>query len=344
MQRFQRPRRSGGQDGLLIYWTKIPVLRRNSRAGEGDRSHAACRRDVCGWSFGGGRAGREDYGIGRGVAAGVVHGYVGAAGPYPAGSCEITAKPGERDLATGTVVADRGGTAIGALVYQPRPTEPGMPVRLAQRPVFLAGREGLLAEFDDRLAGGPGPRLVALCGLGGAGKTSVAVEYAHRHLAEVGVCWQFAAEDPAVLEAEFAVLAAHLGARDVVDARDPVASAHGVLARTQAGWLLVFDNVTDRASMERFMPPAGNGRVLVTTQSQHWPSGQALDVPVLGTEVAAAFLVSRTGDADQVAARELADRLGGLPLALEQAAAYMQAVGTSFAGYLPLFRAGRLTC
>ena len=107
-------------------------------------------------------------------------------------------------------------------------------MRLAPRPVFLAGREGLLAELDARLAGGPGrpgPRVVALCGLGGAGKTSVAVEYAHRHLAEVGVCWQFAAEDPAVLAAEFAVLAAQLGAREVVDARDPVASVHAVLAR-----------------------------------------------------------------------------------------------------------------
>ena len=64
-------------------------------------------------------------------------------------------------------------------------------MRLAPRPVFLAGREGLLAELDARLAGGPGQRVAVLCGLGGAGKTSVAIEYAHRHLAEVGVCWQF---------------------------------------------------------------------------------------------------------------------------------------------------------
>jgi Tetratricopeptide repeat len=216
-----------------------------------------------------------------------------------------------------------------------------MPVRLAPQPVLLAGREGLLAELAGRLAAGPGqsgPRLAALCGLGGAGKTSVAVEYAHRHLAEVGVCWQFPAEDPAVLEAEFAVLAAQLGARDLMDARDPVASVHGALARAGTGWLLVFDNVTDRASVERFVPPAGNGRVLVTTQSQHWPPGQALDVPVLDTEVAADFLVSRTGDPDRAAARELAEGLGGLPLALEQAAAYMQATGTTTARYLLLFR------
>ena len=56
-------------------------------------------------------------------------------------------------------------------------------------------------------------------------------------------------------------------------------------------------------------------------------------------EVAADFLVNRTGDPDRAAARELAAELGGLPLALEQAAAYMQATGTTLAGYLPLFRA-----
>jgi hypothetical protein len=79
--------------------------------------------------------------------------------------------------------------------------------------------------------------------------------------------------------------------------------------------------------------------VVVTTQSQLWPPGQALDVPVLDPEVAAAFLGSRTGDADRAAARDLAGELGGLPLALEQAAAYMQATGTPLARYLPVFRA-----
>lgn len=65
----------------------------------------------------------------------------------------------------------------------------GRVLRLAPRPVFLAGREELLAELDTRLSrdDGAGPRVAALCGLGGAGKTSVAVEYAHRHLGEVGV-------------------------------------------------------------------------------------------------------------------------------------------------------------
>jgi len=215
----------------------------------------------------------------------------------------------------------------------------GLALRVATRPVFLAGREALLAELDARLAGdGGGPRVAVLYGLGGAGKTSVAIEYAHRHLAEVEVCWQFAAEDPAVLAAEFGVLAAQLGTRQAADARDPVASVHGALARMGAGWLVVFDNVPDRASVAPFMPPAGPGRVLITTQNQIWPPGQAVDVPVLEVDVAADFLVSRTGDPDQEAARELAGLLGGLPLALEQAAAYVQATGTTLARYLLLFR------
>ena len=216
-----------------------------------------------------------------------------------------------------------------------------MSVRLAPRPVFLAGREGLLADLDARLAGGQrqaGPHLVALSGMGGAGKTSVAVEYAHRHLGEVGVCWQFSAQDPAVLTAEFGVLAAQLGAREVVDPRDPVASVHAMLARTEAWWLMLFDNVPDRASIEPFVPPAGRGCVLITTQNQHWLPSQAVEVPVLDPEVAAEFLVDRIGDPDRAAARELAVQLGGLPLALEQAAAYMQATGITLAGYLPLFR------
>ena len=144
--------------------------------------------------------------------------------------------------------------------------------------------------------------MVALCGLGGAGKTSVAVEYAHRHLAEVGVAWQFPAEDPAVLAAGFGELAAQLGARDLADTRDPVASVHAVLAGYPAGWLLVFDNAPDQASVAAFLPPAGPGRVLITSQNPHWPPGQALEVPVLDTEVAAEFLVTRTGDPDRQAA------------------------------------------
>ena len=104
--------------------------------------------------------------------------------------------PGIMTGGPGSLIADRGATAIGQVVYQQRLGVTGMPERLDDPPPLLAGREDLLAELDTRLASGdnPTPQKVALCGLGGAGKTSVALAYAHRHLAEVGVAWQFSAE------------------------------------------------------------------------------------------------------------------------------------------------------
>ena len=238
--------------------------------------------------------------------------------------------------------ADRGAVAIGQLQLPQQRATAGQPVRLAPRPPVLAGREALLTQLDARLAAGaiPAPRTVPLYGLGGAGKTSLAVEYAYRHLAEVGAAWQFAAEDVTVLGAGFAELAAQLGARGLADTRDPVASVHAVLARFSAPWLLIFDNAADLASVAAFLPPAGPGRVLITSQNPNWP-GQPLEVPMLAPDVAAGFLASRTGDRDLQAARDLAEMLGGLPLALEQAAAYMRAIGDTLAGYLALFRQRR---
>jgi hypothetical protein len=218
----------------------------------------------------------------------------------------------------------------------------GLALRLAPRPEFLVGREDLLAELDARLAprDAAGPGLVALCGMGGTGKTSVAVEYAHRHLDECGVVWQVAAEDRTARATGFGDLAAELGNRDKPRVGDPVAQVHGALAR-RSDWLLIFDNAADPGAVRAMLPPAGSGRVVITTQYASWPGGQALEVPVLDTATAAAFLLARTGAAraaEEAAAGELAAALGGLPLALEQAAAYMEAAGRGISEYLDLFR------
>ena len=252
---------------------------------------------------------------------------------------DVTHLQGQRLEGMLAQLADR----VKVLAAAGSATVASQPVRLLPRPTLLAGREELLADLDARLtgAGAEGPRMVVLSGLGGAGKTSVALEYAHRHLTGVGVAWQFAAEDPTVLAAGFAELAAQLGARDTAGTRDPVTSVHGVLAAYPRQWLLVFDNTPDRSAVEKFLPPAGRGQVLITSQNQNWPAGQVVDVPVLDTEAAAAFLVSRTGDADGQAAAGLAAELGGLPLALEQAAAYIGASAGSLARYLESFRQRR---
>ena len=98
------------------------------------------------------------------------------------------------------------------------------------------------------------------------------------------------------------------------------------------------------AAVAGLVPPAGGGRTVITSQFGSWPGRQVLEVPVLDREVAAGFLLDRTGAAgaaEEAAASELAGELGGLPLALEQAGAYMQASGRNLAAYLGLFRARR---
>jgi hypothetical protein len=215
----------------------------------------------------------------------------------------------------------------------------GPVLRLAPRLPLLAGREKLLEALDERLAGSAdgGPQAVALHGMGGAGKTSVAIEYAYRHLDEVGVAWQLPAEDATLVAAGFTEFAAQLGPGRAAGSGDPVVTVHSALAAYPAPWLLIFDNAPGQEAVQQFLPPAGNGRVLITSQSAQWPRGQAVEVAPLGTEVAAFFLVNRTGDQASQAAAALAKELGGLPLALEQAAAYIQATGTTLAAYLSVF-------
>jgi Tetratricopeptide repeat len=218
------------------------------------------------------------------------------------------------------------------------------PVSLAPRPLFLVGREELLAELDARLSlrEDLGPQIAALSGLAGAGKTSVAVEYAHRHLSDVGAAWQLPADEPTVLAAEFTRLRGQLESHGGPDTQqDPVQSVHAMLAAYPGKWLLIFDNAPDWTSVQAFLPPAGPGQVLITSQSALWPPGLAVDVPVLDAKVSAEFLLGRTGERDRHAALQLAEEMGGLPLALEQAAAYLQATGDGLTSYLTMFRRRR---
>ena len=216
----------------------------------------------------------------------------------------------------------------------------GRPVLLPPRPAELVGREDQLDVLRDRLTEphGPWPRIAVLHGLGGTGKTSLAAEYAHRHQAGFGIIWHLAAEDRTGMETGFARLGALLGvAGRVLDSRDPVASVYTVLADSGLPWLLIFDNAPDPASVRDFLPRAGRGQILITSQHGLWPPGQGIEIGALDVTVAADFLASQTGDPDRAAARDLAAALGGLPLALAHAAAYTVAAIGSLAGYLELF-------
>ena len=106
-------------------------------------------------------------------------------------------------------------------------------------------------------------------------------------------------------------------------------------------WLVVFDNAGDPAAVEAVMPRGGGGRVLVTSRNPNWGAlARVLPVDVLAPEEAVAFLLSRSGDIDETMADQLGRELGHLPLAMEQAAAFVaESPGMTLSRYLGLFRA-----
>ena len=167
----------------------------------------------------------------------------------------------------------------------------GQAVRLAPRPVFLAGREELLAELDARLAGGTGRAAgggVVRAGRGGQDQRGGGVRPPAAGRGRGGL----AVPGRGSGGAGGGVRRAGRPAGGRADGGDPVAAVHAVLA-APAMWLLVFDNAPDPAAVAGFVPPAGGGRVLITSQNGLWPPGQALEVPVLDRQTAAGFLAAR---------------------------------------------------
>jgi hypothetical protein len=221
----------------------------------------------------------------------------------------------------------------------PPPPRPfiGVPPRI---PCFT-GREDELYQLDAVLIHDK-PAVVtqavgrvALRGMGGVGKTSLAVEYAHRYRnLYAGVCW-CPAETRAGLMTALAGLGVVLGdpASEQGDTERAAKAALQRLTEQRATWLLVYDNVASPNEIAGLLPSAG-ARVLITTRFLDW-TGLADEVALttLPPEEAVAFLQSRSGREDAVGARKLADTLGCLPLALDHAAAYCKRTQVGFAEY-----------
>jgi len=205
----------------------------------------------------------------------------------------------------------------------------------------FTGRESLLADLRKALTSGqPAALTQAISGLGGVGKTQLAVEYAYRHAAEYDVVWWVRAEEPATLPSDYAGLAGELGLpeEDAPEQRVVVQAVRRWLGQN-AGWLLVFDNAPGPAEVHDYLPQAAMGHVLITSRNPVWRGAASpLTVRVMERPESVDFLLKRTGRADEEAADALAEALGDLPLALEQAGAYVEASGGTLSGYLRLFR------
>lgn len=212
----------------------------------------------------------------------------------------------------------------------------------ARNPNFT-GRTEELAELWRRMTTGSPVTVQTVHGMGGVGKTQLAVEYAYAHAADYDLVWWITAEEPAAIPTQFGALRERLGLKPVADPDALRESVHDAL-RGVPGWLLVFDNADAVKHISPWLPPhllpAGiPGHVLITTRRGGFAElSQVLDLAVIDLPEAVQLLRTRVPQLGQDTGEQIAQQLGCLPLALEQASAYLDQTQMPPGEYAQLLR------
>ncbi|MFD0277675.1 FxSxx-COOH system tetratricopeptide repeat protein [Kitasatospora sp. NPDC127111] len=211
--------------------------------------------------------------------------------------------------------------------------------KLPPRHPSFTGRQAVLEHLHRQLGAGVAavlPTSQTLYGLGGIGKTQLALEYAHRYRAEYDLVWWIDAEQNESVALALAGLAHRLGLPVGDSVAEAAEAAREALGRGNptTRWLLVFDNADEPASLRPYFPD-GPGRVLVTSRNLGWTrAANALAVDVFTRRESIEHLRRRVRGLTAQDADAVAEALGDLPLAVEVAAAWLDATAMPVAVYL----------
>lgn len=205
--------------------------------------------------------------------------------------------------------------------------------RLPDRNLAFTGRQAELAKLRQALTGGKRAWVQALNGIGGVGKTQLAVEYAYLFAGDYQCAWWVNAERAELIGeqlAELAVAARWVAEGTITD--DALETLRTRLSQTP-GWLIVFDNAESPAGVRDWLPQ-GPGHVIITSRSPGYHEFAApLKVDTFSRGESVEFLRRAVEDLTEADADAIADELGDLPLALAQAAGLMAETAMTVAEY-----------
>ncbi|MFD8395117.1 FxSxx-COOH system tetratricopeptide repeat protein [Streptomyces sp. NPDC059680] len=265
--------------------------------------------------------------------------------PFDSGSDHAPTGAGE----TGPPDDDGGNVSVSGVQSAPARargdgTQKPPPVwgNVPPRNRAFTGRGQLLEDLHRRLQEGTTAVLPeALQGMGGVGKSQLAVEYTYRHMNEYQVVWWIPSEQSQQIRQVLVELARRLGLE--VGTGEANTAVPAVIEALRIGepyknWLLVFDNAEDPETVREFFPTNGPGRILVTSRNAQWATAaRPLEVDVFAREESRQLLQLRAPNLDDTTADHLAETLGDLPLGIEQAAVWLAETGMPADEYLRLF-------